>query len=95
MSDVGAARTLQRQTLEPIEIERSMAPGSWGRRSWSYTGNGATGKKQKPNDVNQEVADAAADKVVSRVLQQMQADNDRREAKMMEQMQNQSGGSCW
>ena len=95
MSDVGAARTPARLTLDPMDVDRQSAS------MFEDDDPGPTqvverqGKKQKPNDAHQAVADAAAEKAVSRVLQQMQVDkqqmqvdNERRETKIMESVKS-------
>ena len=95
MSEVGAARTPPRVTLDPMDFDRQSAP------MFEDDDPGPTqvverqGKKQKPNDAHQALADAAAEKAVSRVLQQMQVDkrqmqddNGRRETKIMESMKS-------
>ena len=46
------------------------------------------GKKQKACDVNKELADDAAEKAVSKMMQRMQADNDRREENLLFRLQD-------
>ena len=45
-------------------------------------------KKQKACDVNEELADDAAEKAVSKMLQRLQADNDRREENLFSGLQD-------
>ena len=45
------------------------------------------GKKQKACDVNKELADDAAEKAVSKMMQRMQAENDRREENLFSRLQ--------
>ena len=53
----------------------------------AYTGDRTCGEKQKACDVNKELADDAAEKAVSKMMQRMQAENDRREGNLFSRLQ--------
>ena len=53
----------------------------------AYTGDRTCGQKQKACDVNKELADDVGQKAVLKMMQRMQAENDRREVNLFSRLQ--------
>ena len=77
MSEVGAARTPPRVTLDPMDVDRQSAPMLEDDDPGPTQVVERQGKKQKPNDAHQALSDAAAERQYRESCNKCRSTNDR------------------